>query len=213
MIFLLDNGGMEGTLPVILNQKYLSYIDKLQKLNSEDLAFYPKSALEKAIDKGKIIVALENEWPCGYLWYGALREDYPTVIYQACIDYDVRRRQFGFSMVKELIEICRAANVKYIRLRCASSSQSNDFWKAIGFVCTEITQGGIKRKRDINHWWTSLTPGVEILNQIEPSTKSTDLSSYNKDKRSGIIMPSRFSRSHYLKSSNPNISQTDKEIL
>ena len=175
----------------------LTYIDYLQRKNADDLAFYPLSTLEKAIDEQKILTCEENGQQAGYLWHGSIRPGKDTVIYQASVDYDARKRHLGWGMVSELIALCTVANATGIRLRCASSSDSNEFWQHIGFYCTKVGQGGGKRNRDINFWRTDIQTPLFVLPSVEPSTKLIDLREYNRKKREGVEMPSRWSRSHY----------------
>lgn len=175
----------------------LSYIDKLQKANADDLAFYPLSTLEKALEAGKVLIAQQNGEPCGYLWFGSVRAGYPITIYQACIDYDARQRHHGWRLVGDLIQMGIVGGATAIRLKCASSAESNEFWRAIGFKCTNVTAGGVKRARDLNHWWTPLFEPLLSVETMEPSTKAIDLTAYQAAKRRGEQMPSRFSRKHY----------------
>jgi hypothetical protein len=175
----------------------LTYIDKLQRANADDLAFYPLSTLEKALADNQVLVITENDEPCGYLWFGAVRSAYPVTIYQACVDYEVRRRQHGWLAVGQLIEMARQSHATAIRLKCASSALSNEFWQAIGFRCTNVTAGGIKRARDINHWWLPVQAELLTVPSVEPSLRPIDLTAYQKAKREGVAMPSPWSRTHY----------------
>lgn len=86
----------------------LSYIDKLQRQNADDLAFYPLTTLEKAIDDRHVLTCEDNGEPAGYLWFGAVRPGYDVTIYQACVDYDSRRRYLGWGMVADLIALAKA---------------------------------------------------------------------------------------------------------
>ena len=175
----------------------LKYIDHLQRQNAEELAFYPLTTLEKAFEEGKIIGCYENDEPAGYLWFGSVRPGYDVTIYQACVDYSARRRHLGLGLVRDLMELGRAGAALGIRLRCASSSDANEFWRLTGFYCTRVSNGGIKRARMLNHWRTDLTPSLFIPEIVEPSRKQTNLKAYNKMKRDGIEMPSGWSRGHY----------------
>lgn len=180
-----------------MKHNWLSYIDKLQKQNADDLAFYPINTLQEALETGHIIVGEENGDPAGYLWHGPVRSSHPVVIYQACIDYDLRRRQLGHNMVRQLIDRGKVSGATAIRLRCASSSDSTQFWQAIGFYVTNVTQGGRKRNRSINHFWTDLRPTLLTAPDVVPSTRPINPKQYRDDVRAGLDMPSRFSRDHY----------------
>jgi hypothetical protein len=179
----------------------LTYIDKLQRANADDLAFYPLTTLGKALEERHVISCEDNGDPAGYLWFGALRGGYDVTIYQAAVDYDSRRRHLGFGMVRELSELALASGCTGIRLKCASSADSNEFWQAAGFYCTRVQPGGIKRGRDLNCYRTDLQAGLLVIPGVIPSDRPIDLTAYNAQKREGIAMPSRFSRSHYGKQS------------
>lgn len=175
----------------------LAYIDKLQRANAEDVAFYPLTTLRDALAQGHVLTCEENGEPAGYLWHGTLRGGYDVTIYQACVDYDLRRQHLGFEMVRRLLALASAAGCNGIRLKCASSAESNTFWQAAGFYCTKVQPGGRKRARDLNCYRTDIQPGLFILPTVTPSQRASDLTQYNADKRAGLVMPSRFSRSHY----------------
>lgn len=179
----------------------LVYIDHLQRQNADDLAFYPLTTLRKALDDGHVIDCEENGEPAGYLWFGALRGGYDVTIYQACVDYTARRRHLGYGMVARLLAMATAAGCTGIRLKCASSADSNEFWQAAGFHCTRVQPGGRKRARDLNCYRTDIQPGLFVLPTVTPSAKPIDLTQYQADKRAGVVMPSRFSRTHYGKES------------
>lgn len=187
------------------------YVDKLQRMNADDLAFYPRSTLDAAIESGHVLFCHENGQPAGYLWFGAINAGRDIVIYQACIDYEARRRHLGEGMVRELIAIARVACASGIRLKCASSADSNAFWSAIGFYCTRVTAGGVKRGRDINHYRTDTMMPLFVVESVVPSVKPIDMRAYNQMKRDGVEMPSRFSRRHYGGLTNELIAMVENE--
>lgn len=176
----------------------LPYIDKLQHANVDDLAFYPLTTLVKrGLETGHVIGCEDNGEPAGYLWFGPLVGGRDVTIYQACVDYESRRRHLGFGMVAELTAIAKAAGCTGIRLKCASSAEANAFWLTAGFHCTRVTQGGIKRGRDLNWYRSDIQEGLFWLPPVEPSSRPIDLTEYQRLKREAVKMPSRFSRTHY----------------
>ena len=183
----------------LLGRLSLTYVDKLQRANADDLAFYPLTSLAKAMEEGHVVACEDNGEPAGYLWFGALRPHRDVIVYQACVDYDSRRRHLGFGMVAELVRLARAAGADGIRLKCASSADSNEFWRLAGFTCVGVRPGGIKRGRDLNLYRTDLTVGLWTPAEfsVEPSSRPIDLTEYQRMKREGVKMPSRFSRVHY----------------
>jgi hypothetical protein len=195
----VDSGGVGVTENPIVPVS-LSYIDKLQRENADDLAFYPLTTLERALETGHVIACEDNGEAAGYLWFGAVRGGYDVTIYQAAVDYSSRRRHLGWGMVRKLIQLAMAGGATGIRLKCASSAESNEFWQLVGFHCTRVSSGGVKRGRDLNHYRTDIQPGLFTLPAVIPSERPIDMSDYNRMKRIGLSMPSRFSRTHYARS-------------
>jgi|TARA_Y100000310_G_scaffold274041_1_gene289805 hypothetical protein len=172
----------------------ITYIDYLQKKNADDLAFYPIAALEKALDMDRVITCQDNEEPAGYIWHGPIRPGFDAVIYQACVDYQSRRRHLGWDMVRKLINICKVGSGTGVRLRAASSSDSNDFWRQIGFYCTKVTQGGVRRSREINHWRTDVQRPLFTIDPVSPSKKIMNPKSYFDKRKRGDKMPGVWAR-------------------
>ena len=157
----------------------LNFIDDLQRKNAEELSFYPKAAFEREIENKRIILARVNNEPAGYLYHGALGP--MCKIHQACIHYDLRGQLYGSALVRWFREICEAAGVMSVTLRCGSDISANGFWRAMGFVCQSVTPGGVRRMRDINEWRLDISPQL-FLNAVDPSEKSQDASLWRKHK-------------------------------
>ena len=163
----------------------LTYIDHLQRKNAEDLAFYPRSAFEREIDNQRILLARVNGEPAGYIYHGALRQQ--LKIHQACIEYDLRGQLYGAALIRHLRHLADAAGVQEIVLRCGSDIEANGFWRAMGFHCIAITQGGARRMRDINVWCERLAPGLWDVSKeaVEPSSRKKDASKWAYARRQG----------------------------
>ena len=157
----------------------LVYIDSLQRKNAEELAFYPKAVFEREIPLMRILLARVNNEPAGYLYRGAWG---PTVkIHQACIQYDLRGQLYGAALVRHLRNLCETAGAMTITLRCGSDIAANFFWKAMGFHCSAVTPGGVRRMRDINNWRLDLAPALFVI-ETEPSDKAADASLWRRQK-------------------------------
>jgi ribosomal protein S18 acetylase RimI-like enzyme len=126
------------------------YADHLAQENSEALSYIPSPRLEEYARNGQILMAHENGEPCGFLIWGA---GWPVMrVYQACIQYDARRREHGYTLVKRLLAIAEKRGVDSIMLRCANDLDSNEFWKAAGFTFAGQVPGGERRGRMLNIW-------------------------------------------------------------
>jgi len=155
----------------------LTYIDHLQRKNAEELAFFPKQVFEREVENQRIILAELNAEPCGYVYHGTF--GVICRIHQACIQYDLRGQLYGAALVRDLTTRCQAFETATIKLRCGSDIEANKFWQAMGFVCEAVTQGGVRRMRDINHWVLNIQPQLFFF-ETEPSDKKKDASFWRK---------------------------------
>jgi len=162
---------------VTAKEKDLVFIDSLQKKNAEELAFYPRSAFDREVQNKRIILALVNNEPAGYLYHGAW--DAFCKIHQACITYDLRGKLYGAELVRNFINECSLHGVMTITLRCGSDIEANGFWQAMGFYCEAVTKGGIRRMRDINCWRIDLDPSLFSV-CVTASNRKQDASIWRK---------------------------------
>jgi len=181
----------------------LTYIDSLQKKNSEDLAFYPKQVFEREVENFRVILAKVNAEPAGYIYHGALGP--ACKIHQACIQYDLRGQLYGAGLVRHLLQIADLSNVLSVTLRCGSDIAANDFWKAMGFYCEAVTQGGVRRMRDINCWRYDLQQPLFTI-QGEPSRKKKDGSFWAKR---GNVSASPYARGKQMRAYRKLITSND----
>jgi len=174
----------------------LTYIDYLQKKNAEDLSFYPSAAFERELQNQRIILALVNDEPAGYLYHGSV-ESRKIKIHQACIQYDLRGYLYGAELVRWLIKLGESSHAHEIGLRCGSDIAANGFWRAMGFECQSVTEGGARRMRDINAWTLTLEPTLFSV-VVEPSSKQKSASAWAKARKDGISLGSQFKRGKEL---------------
>jgi ribosomal protein S18 acetylase RimI-like enzyme len=132
-----------------MNVRPSLYAEELHKKNSDALGFIPRSRLESYERNGQILIQKEGGDECGYLIFG---KGWPYLrIYQACIDYDVRRQKHGFSLVSKLVKEAGKRHEK-ILLRCRENLEANIFWEAAGFSLLRSEPGGKRRNKNINVW-------------------------------------------------------------
>ena len=164
--------------------KDLSFVDHLQKKNAEDLSFYPMGVFEREVELDRILLALVNNEHAGYLYHGSIRLDHPLKIHQACITYDLRGNWYGAGLCQFLEDLASIGRSKLISLRCGSDIAANTFWKNMGYDCVQISQGGVRRMRDINVWQKLLGDDLFGFESIVPSTKKKDASIWAKRDKS-----------------------------
>jgi L-amino acid N-acyltransferase YncA len=82
---------------------------------------------------------------------------WPTLkVYQACIQYDARRREHGLTLVARLIQRAERTGHSMISLWCADDLEANAFWRSAGFVYGGQKDGGMRRGRKLNLWTLTL---------------------------------------------------------
>ena len=124
------------------------YAEHLHKTNSNSLGFIPRTRLEQYAEEGRILLCEENNDPCGFLIYGS---NWPLLnIYQACIDYDVRRKHHGEDLVNRIEDYAKQKH-SGVYLRCREELEANRFWEALGYKINQVVDGG-KREKKINIW-------------------------------------------------------------
>ena len=148
----------------------VAFLDALQRQAAEEVAFYPRAALERALARGEITTSFENAEPCGYLWHGPIRPGRDVVIYQAVVHYDLRRRHHGFTMLASVAARALDAHALGVRARCRSTIPANDFWRAAGFACIGVAPGGRRRGAEINVWRLNIEPQLFDL-AVTPSAE------------------------------------------
>lgn len=139
------------------------FIVDLMRKNYESIGFIPIPKLDYYASKGQILMESENEDPCGYLIYG---NGWPRLrIYQACIQYDARRREHGLRLVARVIREGLKRQCEIISLWCADDLDANEFWKSAGFSFGGKREGGIHRGRKHNLWIFRLpSKQLELIN-------------------------------------------------
>lgn len=171
----------------------LTMMDALQRQAADQVAFYPRSALQSAIDRDEVRVAFENSEPCGYLWHGPMRPGRDAVIYQAVIHYDLRRRLHGAALVVDVATRADEAGCTGVRCRCRSDVEANDFWWFLGFRVVSVLPSGRRRNTDVNVWRRPIEAGLWDDIIVPPSKRPAERSSYHRIRRE-VAMPSRFAR-------------------
>lgn len=158
----------------------IAFVDHLQRAASDEVAFYPRSALVEAIERDEIAIAFENGEPCGYLWRGPYRPGRDTIIYQAVIDYSLRRRHHGAGLVANLVSEAAALGATGVRCRCRSNLDANAFWRDLGFACIAVKPSGLRRLTEVNVWRHPIEAGLWDGLVVEPSTRELDRASYHR---------------------------------
>ena len=156
--------GPQPTLVRTATLADLRFIDDLQKKLANCVGFLPKVAIENLTTAGHMRLAMENDDPAGYIlsrphlkWRPEMRS-----ITQACVAMDAQRRHHGLALLQQIEAEARSAGLLAIQACCAVGLDSNDFWRAAGFLpIVHLTPANV-RGREIICWRKPLTSVVPI---------------------------------------------------
>lgn len=145
---------------MISSDDLLDYVCALSKLNYEQIGFIPRPRLEQYAERGQLWSETENGELCGFLVWG---NGWPVLrVYQICIQYDARRRENGYRLLRRLIEKASAEGYEAISCYVADDIEANDFWRAVGFSVIGQRDGGMTRGRRHNHWVLWLPRPIQL---------------------------------------------------
>ena len=142
----------------------IRFIDDLQKRFANCLGFLPKVAIENLLGEGHIRLAEENDDPAGYIlsrprlrWQPLMRS-----ITQAAVAMDAQRRHHGLALLARIESESRAMGLLAIQACCAIGLDSNDFWRAAGFIPIVHMRPANVRGREIICWRKPLSSVVPL---------------------------------------------------
>lgn len=140
----------------------------LSRLHSDELGFLPAPAVAQLIDRGRLLLELENNEPCGFLLHGPARR--VLRVYQTCIQVDARRIHHALHLVADLRARALAGGSRAIVLHCAEDLDANAFWRAAGFTLVGKRRKSTTRERDQLKWMLPLcdTPPGLSLAELDP---------------------------------------------
>lgn len=115
-------------------------------------------------------IAEQNDDAAGYIlsrtrlrWQPKMRS-----ITQAAVAMDAQRRHHGLALLTRIEEEARSAGLLAIQACCAVGLDSNDFWRAAGFLPIVHMRPRNVRGREIICWRKPLTPLVPTWFAMPP---------------------------------------------
>jgi hypothetical protein len=129
------------------------FLDQLQRKHHDAIGFLSRMALEHAIARGRVLLAMENGEPAGYLYGKApyQSQERVAIIFQAAICLDARRRLIGAALVAEFAAR-QCERIAQVSLWCAADLEANLFWSALGFIPVAARPGAERTGRTHLFW-------------------------------------------------------------
>jgi hypothetical protein len=139
--------GTSGTFVREATGNDFAYIDSLRKKEGSALGFMPKDAYMSVLEKKRI--ANRDRWKYQRLWvtvdggdltgfcYSSFHKSPATVI-QIVVQQDARRWHRAFMLEAEVVAEAKRRGLTGIKCRVAADLESNFYWKAMGYLPTEV---------------------------------------------------------------------------
>jgi hypothetical protein len=147
-----------------IQNEIAKFAESLRKKEAYCLGFIPAIAYTDAQQRGRLIVELENDEPCGFsLW---AQRGNTLRIHQTAIVEDARRIQHATTLVTHLLNQPAAKRCTRLRLRVAHDLDANHFWKAIGCQIVGTQPGGKTWRRTINLYELKLKKRIKTAESL-----------------------------------------------
>lgn len=142
----------------------LAFVEHVRKRFGHALGFLPLEAISNSLEAGYIKICRENADNAGYIlsrphlaWQPKLRS-----ITHAAVLMDAQHRHNGLAMLKSIESEAIADGLLAIQACCAVGLDSNEFWRAAGFLPIAHLTPTTKSGREIICWRKPLTTTVPI---------------------------------------------------
>jgi GNAT superfamily N-acetyltransferase len=161
---------------VVANPVDLGLVDavkRLADLHRDELGFHTRQSYVESIRRGELVVATTGRRVVGFVRFHK-RRDRAATIYEIATDPAVRRRGLARRLVGSVVEECRRADVRLLRLSCPAELPANNFYEAVGFVRTSPRSRSGKF-RPLIEWQLPILPTRPITFVASLSNAANDL--------------------------------------
>ena len=153
--------GVRPALSGVDGEADVGFIDRLQKMHSHMVGWFPRKQVEKYVEAGNVLIAQDHTGtPVGYVIAAdkyAGRDDV-GIVYQLNVLPLKQRNLIGATLVKACFE--RAAyGCRLYSCWCAQDIQANWFWESIGFLPLAFRTGSRSKQRTHIYWQRRVREG------------------------------------------------------
>lgn len=140
------------------------FCEDLRRKEAYCLGFIPAESYPDAMRRHRLIIALENGEPAGFVLWA--KRGSVLRFHQTAVTHELRRLKHATSIVTAALNTAEGRAAKSIKLRVAEDLQANSFWKAIGFKIYTVVPGGKTWKRNINCYRLSTRNRMTVAEKI-----------------------------------------------
>lgn len=126
----------------------LPHVKRLADAHRHELGFVLLPSLREQIERGQLLVALDEDELVGFVDYHR-RRDGQITLYHIVVAPKSRRQGAGRALLATLEGVAHAANCRQILLKCPVDLPANEFYRHYGFHLEDTLNG---RKRPLNVW-------------------------------------------------------------
>lgn len=144
-------------------EEAVAFATRLARTERETIGFLPAPRVRQLAGAGGLELQRENGEACGFLLTSRSRsQPHVSLILQACVCVDARRRQHALEAVDRLAARAARTGATILQAKCATDLEAQLFWAAAGFLAVDEVEGGAWRDRRLTVWRRALAEGAAI---------------------------------------------------
>ena len=131
---------------------HINEIKMIAGANRKSLGFSTRATFEEAVEKGWLLVALEERSVVGFAHYRH-RQDDQTTLYEICVRWERRGEGFGRALMAAVIDEAQAQGKERVVLKTPTHLPANTFYRKLGFTLKRVEPG---KNHNLNVWEWSI---------------------------------------------------------
>lgn len=148
-------------------------VKALADRHRDELGFHTRESYTDSLARSELVVAEDRGRVVGFARFHK-RRDRVATIYEIVTDPAHRRRRVGSRLVAAVVENCRQAGVRRLRLSCPAELAANRFYPAAGFTRTSA-RGRPGKSRPLVEWELHVLPPRPVTFVAALSNSANDL--------------------------------------
>ena len=143
---------ISGNNEIVIRKAEAIDLDDIKTLadqHKRELGFIIRGALQKSIDSGEVLIAINPQRiVCGFVQFRH-RKDEQTTLYNIVVIPSCRMKGLARHLIGTLVIESKQKQKAYIQLKCPVELPANDFYHQCGFSLVEREEG---KHRQLNIW-------------------------------------------------------------
>lgn len=137
-------------------ERIIDSVKRLADSHRDELGFHTRQSYLESRERNELLVARLGSRVVGFVRFHK-RRDRAATTYEIATDPSFRRRGIGGSLVRAVLDACRASGVRLLRLSCPAELPANEFYRSAGFTQAN-RRSNPGRSRPLIEWQIPILP-------------------------------------------------------